>query len=81
MTEREFCYWLQGYFEIDDNDNVRTCNGELTRNQVQCIKDHLALVFNKQTQSRKLSSFEELCQKEDPGHVIFNWDSSIWPSC
>jgi len=39
VTSRDFCYWLQGYFEI---------NGEhvaMTTAQAQCVKAHLALVF------------------------------------
>lgn len=38
MTSRDFCYWLQGYFEIA-NTSV------LTVGQVEAIKNHLALVF------------------------------------
>lgn len=42
MTSREFCYWLQGWFEIN---NVEDAVQELTFEQVQTIKMHLALVF------------------------------------
>ena len=42
MNEREFCYWLQGYFEL-------TRTKTLTLAQIQIIKDHLNLVFNKIT--------------------------------
>ncbi len=38
MTSRDFCYWLQGFFEIADAKN-------LTPEQVECMKKHLALVF------------------------------------
>lgn len=38
MISREFCYWLQGYFEISNSK-------ELTTQQVQVIKNHLNLVF------------------------------------
>ena len=38
MTPRDFCYWLQGYFEISSNK-------ELEEHQVQVIKRHLGLVF------------------------------------
>lgn len=41
MTTESFCFWLQGYFELG-GDN-------LSPQQVQIIKDHLALVFNKVT--------------------------------
>jgi hypothetical protein len=34
----DFCYWLQGYFEISGSD-------EITPVQVHIIKKHLSLVF------------------------------------
>lgn len=40
MTSRDFCYWLQGYFELE-SDTTPT----LTNSQVNTIKNHLALVF------------------------------------
>lgn len=47
MTPENFCYWLQGYFEIS--------NGEvqLSKEKVQIIQDHLDLVFRKVTPDRK----------------------------
>lgn len=38
MKASEFCYWLQGYFELAQTNHV-------TRDQVDVIKRHLALVF------------------------------------
>jgi len=49
MTPENFCYWLQGYLEIATAGDVED---DLTPEQVQCIKDHLALVFQKVTPSR-----------------------------
>ena len=46
MTEREFCYWLQGLFEIGGVTS-------LDEQQTQIVKDHLALVFKKVTPDRK----------------------------
>lgn len=43
MTERDFCYWLQGYFEIAEPVT-------LTSQQVAVIKEHLQLVFHKVTE-------------------------------
>jgi len=40
MTPENFCYWLQGYFEISDSK-------ELTEKQINVIQSHLHLVFNK----------------------------------
>lgn len=45
MTPEQFTYWLQGFFEISDTDS-------LTNKQVQIIRDHLNLVFNKVTPDR-----------------------------
>ena len=38
MKSRDFCYWLQGYFEIAD---ARTINEK----QTEIIKKHLNMVF------------------------------------
>ncbi len=54
MESINFCYWLQGYFEVlaagDDPE------AELTPEQVACIKDHLAMVFTKVTPDRAKST-------------------------
>ena len=42
MTERDFVYWLNGFFELSGATY-------LTDSQVSVIKDHLSLVFNKLT--------------------------------
>lgn len=42
MTTRDFAYWLKGFFEL-------TQTNELSSEQVQDIKNHLDLVFNKET--------------------------------
>jgi hypothetical protein len=42
MTSRDFCYWLQGYFEIA---NAHALTDALSVKQVEMIKRHLALVF------------------------------------
>jgi hypothetical protein len=43
MKATEFCYWLQGYFEIDQA-SARP-GKSLTDEQVELIERHLALVF------------------------------------
>lgn len=40
MTSRDFCYWLQGYFEIQGS-----LNPGLRPEQVQIVQAHLAMVF------------------------------------
>ena len=38
MTSRDFCYWLQGFFEISKAETV-------TAEQKEIIKRHLDMVF------------------------------------
>jgi len=38
MKSRDFCYWLQGYFEISDDDVI-------SMYQLTQIKEHLTMVF------------------------------------
>ena len=38
MTSRDFCYWLQGFFEISDSET-------LSPRQLEVIKNHLSMVF------------------------------------
>lgn len=38
MTSRDFCYWLQGFFELSNEQ-------ALSVTQTQIIAKHLALVF------------------------------------
>lgn len=45
MNSENFAYWLKGYFEISDSK-------KLDEKQVQIIKDHLNVVFDKITPNR-----------------------------
>ena len=58
MTEQQFCYWLQGYFELGQAS-------ELNTNQVQVVKDHLKLVFKKETPTYVQPSWETTIQPQD----------------
>ena len=42
MRSRDFCYWLQGFFELTRTNNDKL---ELTQNHVDCIEKHLKMVF------------------------------------
>lgn len=57
MSPNEFCYWLKGYFEI-------TYISDLNRDQVQVIKDHLDLVFNKVTPDRPVKDYNDILYKK-----------------
>jgi hypothetical protein len=49
MTSREFCYWLQGFFEINSSD-INAIE-ELTFEQVKTIQKHLNIVFKHEIDS------------------------------
>lgn len=67
MQSRDFCYWLQGYFEIKGDD-------VLTEAQVALIRKHLNLVFEHeidpsmgdQKEQDKLNSIHH-----SPGSTLF----------
>lgn len=42
MTPENFVYWLQGFLEIQGPDSI-------SKQQVEIIKDHVALVLKKET--------------------------------
>lgn len=58
MTEREFCYWLQGIFEINDLSPGQ--DEKLSGAQVRVIRDHLKLVFTKVTPHHVPSSLKDV---------------------
>lgn len=62
MSPEQYTYWLKGYFEISDSNN-------LSPRKVQIIRDHLDLVFNKVTPDR---SGYELLDTKFTG-VSSNW--------
>ena len=43
MTARDFCYWLQGYFEVSQASSRNA--PRLSSDQIDTIRRHLALVF------------------------------------
>jgi hypothetical protein len=64
MTPENFIYWIQGFFEIQDPKNI-------TEQQVQIIKDHIALVLKKDTPQYTLNfiksdSSEIYCLNQKP---------------
>jgi hypothetical protein len=47
MNSDQFCYWLQGYFELANRQGY-----DIDHRQAQIIRDHLVLVFDKKTPDR-----------------------------
>jgi hypothetical protein len=79
MTSRDFCYWLQGFFEVAESgrdtvevNGVRTCKPvELNPAQVQSIRNHLAMVFKHEIDP----SFGDK-EKQDELNKIHNSDGA-----
>jgi hypothetical protein len=67
MDSKDFTYWLKGFFEISDSN-------KLTPKQVQIIKDHLDLVFNKVTPDRN----KEKIEKEKPLENLLDIQSKMF---
>jgi hypothetical protein len=46
MTSRDFCYWLQGFFEVSGVGQVdEHVSMLMTGTQIEAVKRHLAMVF------------------------------------
>ena len=54
MNSRDFCYWLQGYFEIS---NFTTW---LDEQQTSCIKKHLAMVYEYELKKVPLNKMDKV---------------------
>jgi len=83
MTSVNFCYWLQGYFEVSNADNQGV---SMTDNQVQMIQNHLNLVFKHeidpqmgdekhQTALNQIHSTKLPEEPEDKPHPDYKWSS------
>lgn len=59
MTERDFYYWLQGFFELSGAT-------ELSEKQVQIIKEHMSLVSKKVTKT----SMEPESSPDEPKKLL-----------
>jgi len=60
MQSIDFCYWLQGWFELEEPKNMNST-------QLQTISEHLALVFEYDAQPNRF------CQSLQ-GFLAFNED-------
>lgn len=49
MNHTEFCYWLQGFFEVSRHGAANPLVDGLDPTQVYEIYNHLQLCFNKET--------------------------------
>jgi hypothetical protein len=81
MTPENFCYWLQGYIELS---NCKSLSPE----QTQMIRDHLNLVFKKETKINTSAGIPTYPLKqtwgvfrEDATSVLCTQDPTITPSC
>jgi len=76
MTSRDFCYWLQGFFELRHASE----GSALTTDQTKMIQQHLALVFKHEIDPSMgdQEHQEELNEIHNPN---FDSDLDIRPRC
>lgn len=67
MTPQDFCYWLQGFIEIAEPKTI-------SEKQLEEIKNHLRLVFNKVSDRQLVPNSLEVpfCSKFPISHGINN---------
>lgn len=67
MTPEQFVYWLQGFIEIDDAEELN-----ISPRQAQIIKDHLKEVFTKKTPNRsQLEQIKDISNKNNKINTPF----------
>lgn len=84
MTSRDFCYWLQGFFELHGAGPKR---GEphddkaLNGYQVEMIEKHLAMVFKHETLNPEDKNMSNLIKMNQIIQLIrdYNSDTSVSP--
>lgn len=67
MTSRDFCYWLQGFFEITENKDMKPedlTSVNLTEKQVALIRAHLNLVFKHEIDPSNLDGKTDVEKQE-----------------
>ena len=78
MTSRDFCYWLQGFFELRST-NIENDKQSLTVPQVDMIRNHLNLVFKHEIDpsmpdpTGAMQNIHDGGQPFKPSDVLPNW--------
>lgn len=62
MTPANFCYWLQGFFEVTENSDSKEI--KLTEKQINVIRAHLNLVFFHSIDPENFKDMSELDVKK-----------------
>ena len=65
MNSIDFCYWLQGYFEISEE------TPQLSPKQIEIIKNHLNLVFKHEIDDMYPGDKQELQEIHDGKPNLF----------
>ena len=79
MTAENFCYWLKGYFEINDNQPrpAEFCDS-LNSEQIKIIKQHLDYVFAPTITSGEISKdLKDALRYSSGGIVSGPYGSSV----
>lgn len=74
MTPENFAYWMKGFFEL-------TPSNKLTEEQVQSIREHLDLVFNKITPTEVKKTYCAKPLVEEQPNIWIKEEVSEPPQC
>lgn len=77
MKSRDFCYWLQGFFEVRRAD--KNVSQSISLEQVGCIETHLKMVFKHEIDPSHgdQAHQDELSQIHNPGPGMVSPNSQI----
>ena len=71
MTDRDFVFWLQGFFELRKP-------GPISKEQARVIEEHLSLVLTKETKHSVKDFYRTFA---DPGIVYNIGNEDVPASC
>ncbi len=87
MTSRDFCFWLQGFFELGSAGDLPATGPEsLTASQTAQVKAHLALVFKHEIDpscgapdvQAELQRIHDAGKTAQPGHAVPRPDGAVF---
>lgn len=78
MNAENFCYWLNGFFELKKTIDHRD---GFTPETIKAIEDHLQLVFKKETPIRQITTQPSMPRVGDSTFPPYNPNNPIVVTC
>jgi len=80
MNPRDFCYWLQGFFEITSIVNDSSQAVDISREQSKMIKEHLGKVFNQEVKGIRRTQVQLPENNSPDGKIRFYGNTGLGDS-